>query len=85
MKLVTARGSDRLLGALVVGPEAGEIISEYVTAMTHGLGLKKVFSTIHVYPTRMDAARLAAGAWRRNDVSKGLLSALQRVNDYMRL
>ena len=85
VKLVTARGSDRLLGALVVGPEAGEIISEYVTAMTHGLGLKKVFSTIHVYPTRMDAARLAAGAWRRNDVSKGLLGALQRVNDYMRL
>ena len=85
VKLVTARGSDRLLGALVVGPDAGEIISEYVTAMTHGLGLKKIFSTIHVYPTRMDAARLAAGAWRRNDVSKGLLRALQRANDYMRL
>jgi len=85
VKLITARGSDRLLGALVVAPEAGEIISEYVTAMTHGLGLRKIFSTIHVYPTRMDAARLAAGTWRRKNVSGRLLGLSQRVNDYMRL
>ena len=85
VKLITACGSDRLLGALVVGPEAGEIISEYVTAMTHGLGLRKIFSTIHVYPTRMDAARLAAGTWRRKNVSERLLGLSQRMNDYMRL
>ena len=85
VKLISARGSDRLLGALVVGSEAGEIISEYVTAMTHGLGLRKIFSTLHVYPTRMDAARLAAGTWRRKNVSERLLGLSQRMNDYMRL
>ncbi|MFP6796648.1 MAG: FAD-dependent oxidoreductase [Pseudomonadales bacterium] len=85
IKLVTTRGSDRLLGALVVAPEAGEIISEYVTAMTHGFGLRKILSTIHVYPTRMDAARLAAGTWRRANVSERLLHLSQRMNDYMRL
>ena len=85
VKLVTARGNDRLLGALVVGSEAGEIISEYVTAMSHGLGLRKILSTVHVYPTRMDAARLAAGTWRRNNVSERLLGLSQRLNDYMRL
>jgi hypothetical protein len=33
----------------------------------------------------MDAARLAAGAWRRKNVSERLLGLSQRVNDYMRL
>jgi pyruvate/2-oxoglutarate dehydrogenase complex dihydrolipoamide dehydrogenase (E3) component len=73
VKLLVKPGTDRIVGAEVVGAEAGELIAEFVLAMTHGLGLKKLMGTIHVYPTRMEAAKLAAGAWRRHHAPEGLL------------
>jgi pyruvate/2-oxoglutarate dehydrogenase complex dihydrolipoamide dehydrogenase (E3) component len=61
VKVLTEPGRDRILGATIVGPEAGDLIGEFILAMTHGLGLKKLMSTIHIYPTRSEAAKLAAG------------------------
>lgn len=84
VKLITKRGSDRLLGALIVGPDAGEMISGYVGAMTHGLGLKKLLSTIHIYPTRSEAVKMAAGQWRRANVPRGLLALAGRLNAFLR-
>jgi len=43
--LTPASGSDRILGATVVGPHAGELLAEWTLAMTHGLGLKKIMGT----------------------------------------
>ena len=65
VKVLTAKGSDKILGATIVGPSAGELIAEFVLAMKHGLGLNKILATIHVYPTLMEANKYAAGAWRR--------------------
>jgi len=73
VKVLTQPGRDRILGATVVGNHAGELIAEYVLAMTHGLGLKRLMSTIHVYPTLSDSAKLAAGSWRRAHAPQGLL------------
>lgn len=84
VKVLVRPGSDRILGAQVVGAEAGELISEFVLAMTHGLGLKKIMGTIHVYPTRMEAAKLAAGAWRRSHAPEGLLRQVGRLFDLLR-
>ena len=61
---VVSKG-DRILGATIVAPNAGEMIGEFVTAIRAGLGLKKILGTIHVYPTYLEANKLAAGAWRR--------------------
>ena len=58
IKLITPPGKDRILGATVVAPHAGELVGEFVLAMTHGLGLKRLMSTIHIYPTRSEAAKL---------------------------
>jgi pyruvate/2-oxoglutarate dehydrogenase complex dihydrolipoamide dehydrogenase (E3) component/uncharacterized membrane protein YdjX (TVP38/TMEM64 family) len=69
VKVLTAPGSDRILGVTVVGAHAGELIAEWVMAMKHGLGLEKVLGTIHVYPTLMEANRFAAGAWKRAHAS----------------
>jgi len=55
------------------------MLPEFVTAMTHRLGLNKVLDTIHVYPTFAEANRFVAGAWRRSTVTRGqhrLLAAL---------
>jgi pyruvate/2-oxoglutarate dehydrogenase complex dihydrolipoamide dehydrogenase (E3) component/uncharacterized membrane protein YdjX (TVP38/TMEM64 family) len=81
VKVLTARGSDRILGATIVGAHAGEMLPEWVTAMTHRLGLNQVLGTIHVYPTFAEANRFVAGAWRRGNVTTGqhtFLEALQR-------
>jgi pyruvate/2-oxoglutarate dehydrogenase complex dihydrolipoamide dehydrogenase (E3) component len=84
IKVLVKPGTDRILGASIVGGEAGELIAEFVLAMTHGLGLKKLMSTIHVYPTRMEAARLTAGAWRRSKAPERLLGWLGRIFDLLR-
>jgi len=43
--------SDRVLGAHIIGPGAGEALTEWVLAIEHGLPLSKIGSAIHVYPT----------------------------------
>jgi pyruvate/2-oxoglutarate dehydrogenase complex dihydrolipoamide dehydrogenase (E3) component len=84
VKVLTARRSDRILGATVVGEHAGELVSEWVLAMRHGLGLNKLLRTIHVYPTFAEANRNAAAAWRRNHTSARLLTWLGRYHTWMR-
>ena len=41
----------RILGAHIVGTNAGEIIHEYVLAKSAGLNVGKLSSAIHIYPT----------------------------------
>ena len=81
VKVLTRPGSDRILGVTIVGPQAAELLAEYVLAMKHGLGLNKVLGTIHTYPTLAEANKYAAGNWRRAQVTQGqrdFLEALQR-------
>ncbi len=84
VKLITAPGKDRILGATIVGAGAGELIGELVVAMTHGLGLGKLMSTIHIYPTMTEAVKLSAGAWRRGHVPERLLGWVGRLHALMR-
>ena len=84
VKVLTKPGSDQILGATIVGPHAGEIVQEFVSAMTHNLGLKKIMGTIHIYPTVAEANKLAAGAWRRARAPEGALNFLGRVHNWLR-
>jgi pyruvate/2-oxoglutarate dehydrogenase complex dihydrolipoamide dehydrogenase (E3) component len=84
VKVLVKPGTDRILGAQIVGAEAGELVAEFVLAMTHSLGLKKLMGTIHVYPTRMEAAKLAAGAWRRAHAPERLLGWVSRAFELLR-
>jgi pyruvate/2-oxoglutarate dehydrogenase complex dihydrolipoamide dehydrogenase (E3) component len=60
-----ARGGDRVLGATLVADHAGETISEVTAAMTNGIGLAGLGTTIHPYPTHAESIRKAADAHRR--------------------
>ena len=84
VKVLTEPGRDRILGATIVGEHAGELIAEFVLAMRHGLGLNKLLSTIHVYPTMMEANRFAAGAWKRAHAPRRILALLGRFHDWRR-
>ncbi|MFN2167806.1 MAG: dihydrolipoyl dehydrogenase family protein, partial [Anaerolineae bacterium] len=82
--VLTPPGKDQILGVTVVGSQAAELLSEFVLAMTHGLGLKKLMSTIHVYPSRSEAAKLAAGAWRRAHAPERALRWVGRLLSLLR-
>ena len=48
---VMATKSGQILGASIIGANAGEMISEYALAMRNGISLSKIAATIHPYPT----------------------------------
>ncbi|MCA9567046.1 MAG: FAD-dependent oxidoreductase, partial [Myxococcales bacterium] len=62
---VWADGRGRIHGATVVGPHAGELLAPVTLAMTHGLRLSHVASTVHAYPTRSEALARIAGDHRK--------------------
>ncbi|HSU76607.1 MAG TPA: pyridine nucleotide-disulfide oxidoreductase, partial [Burkholderiales bacterium] len=84
VRVLTAPGGDRILGATIVGEHAGELIAEFVAAMKHGIGLNKILGTIHIYPTLAEANKYAAGAWRRAHAPARLLGALERYHAWRR-
>ena len=84
VKVLTRRGSDRILGVTIAGPHAGELIAEYVLAMKHGIGLNKILGTIHIYPTLAEANKFAAGQWKQAHKPEAALRWLQRFHRWMR-
>ena len=78
VKVLTVPGKDRVLGALIVGAHAGELLPEFVLAMKHGIGLSKLLGTIHVYPTMSEANKYAAGVWKRANAPQGALRWAER-------
>jgi len=79
LKIIHKRGSDQILGATIVATHAGEMISEITTAIVHKIGLSKLSSVIHPYPTQAEVIKKAADAYRRTLLtpsSKKLLGLL---------
>jgi len=65
-EVLTARGTDRILGATIVGKDAGEQLSPLVLALTRGLGLKALGSLVLPYPTRSEYLRRIIDAYSRS-------------------
>ncbi|MCP9785702.1 FAD-dependent oxidoreductase [Cyanobium sp. N5-Cardenillas] len=84
VKVLTSPGSDRILGATIVGEHAGELLAEIVLAMKWGLGLGKIFGTIHAYPTLAEANKYTAGVWKKQRVPQHLLPWLRRYHAWRR-
>jgi len=84
VKVLTVPGKDRILGATIVGEHAGDLISEYVSAMRHKLGMNKILGTIHIYPTLAEANKFAAGEWKRAHAPQGVLKWLEKYHRWMR-
>lgn len=80
VRVLTVPGRDRILGATIVGEHAGEVIIEFISAMRHGIGLNKILSTIHIYPTLAEANKYAAGVWKRAHSPQRVLRWLERYH-----
>lgn len=84
IKVLTVPGRDRILGVTIVSEHASDLLAEFVLAMKHGLGLNKILSTIHTYPTWSEANKYTAGEWKRQHVSARLLNWVERYHAYRR-
>jgi pyruvate/2-oxoglutarate dehydrogenase complex dihydrolipoamide dehydrogenase (E3) component/uncharacterized membrane protein YdjX (TVP38/TMEM64 family) len=84
VKVLTVPGKDKILGATIVGEHAGDLITEFVSAMKHGIGLNNILGTIHIYPTLAEANKYVAGNWKRNHAPKGLLEWVEKFHSWRR-
>ena len=83
IKIMHKKGSDEILGATIVARHAGEMISEVTTAIVNKIGLSKLSSVIHPYPTQAECIKKAADAYRRTlltPTSKKFLGILTKIS-----
>ena len=84
IKVLTAPGKDRILGAAITGYHAADVIGEFVLAMTHGMGLGKIAAATHIYPTILEANKFAANAWRKKHLPEKAYPWLERYFRWQR-
>ncbi len=60
VKIITDKETDRILGAAIIGPGAGDLIHELCVAMEFGASAEDVALTCHAHPTYSEAVREAA-------------------------
>jgi dihydrolipoamide dehydrogenase len=60
VKLLADKETDRILGAHIIGPMAGDLIHEICVAMEFGASAEDLALTCHAHPTYSEAVREAA-------------------------
>jgi pyruvate/2-oxoglutarate dehydrogenase complex dihydrolipoamide dehydrogenase (E3) component len=84
VKLLVAKGKDRILGATILAHNGGELIAPIALAMRQGIGLDKILGTVHAYPTMAEANRYAAGVRRRRHAPERLLRIAEHYHRWRR-
>ncbi|HQT67377.1 MAG: dihydrolipoyl dehydrogenase [Rhodospirillales bacterium 20-60-12] len=62
VKILADKTTDRVLGAHIIGPDAGTLIAELATAMEFGASSEDVARTCHAHPSLNEAVKEAAMA-----------------------
>jgi dihydrolipoamide dehydrogenase len=60
VKILADKTTDRILGAHIIGPDAGTLIAEIATAMEFGASAEDVARTCHAHPSLNEAVKEAA-------------------------
>jgi dihydrolipoamide dehydrogenase len=60
VKILADKHTDRILGAHIIGPSAGDLIHEVCVAMEFGASAQDLAMTCHAHPTYSEAVREAA-------------------------
>mmetsp|Transcript_31396 Transcript_31396/g.55232 ORF Transcript_31396/g.55232 Transcript_31396/m.55232 type:complete len:667 (-) Transcript_31396:188-2188(-) len=84
VKILTMKGKDKILGATIVGSNAGSMISEITLAMQSNVGLGKIAAVIHPYPTAAEAIRQCGDAYNRTRLSMGVKKTLRNLLAFRR-
>jgi pyruvate/2-oxoglutarate dehydrogenase complex dihydrolipoamide dehydrogenase (E3) component len=84
IKVLTVPDKDRILGAVIVGSRAGDMLAEFTLAMKHGLGLRAILQTIHPYPGWTEANKAIAGEWQKAHTPAWALAMSKRWLQWLR-
>ena len=60
VKILADKTTDKILGAHIIGPDAGTLIAELATAMEFGASSEDVARTCHAHPSLNEAVKEAA-------------------------
>ena len=60
VKIVADKGTDRVLGVHILGPNASDLIAEAALAMEFGASAEDIARTVHAHPTLTEAVKEAA-------------------------
>ncbi len=60
VKILADKATDRVLGAHIIGPDAGTLIAELATAMEFGASSEDIARTCHAHPSLSEAVKEAA-------------------------
>ncbi len=63
VKIVADTETGKVLGSLVIGPHATDVIAEIALAMRNGLTVENIAETVHAHPTFAEAVLEASEAW----------------------
>ena len=72
VRIIVEKGSDRILGATIVGPDAGDLISEITVAMQAGMGLGSLAGVIHPYPTLAESIARAGDLYNKTKLTNSV-------------
>ena len=78
VKIHCRRGTGEIVGATIVGPHAGDLISEVSVAMAGGVSLGRLANVIHPYPTLADAIRRCGDSYNRTRLTPTVKQWMQR-------
>jgi pyruvate/2-oxoglutarate dehydrogenase complex dihydrolipoamide dehydrogenase (E3) component len=84
VKVHVKKGTPRIVGATVVAAHAGDLIGELSLAMTNGLGLNKIASTIHCYPTQAEAIKRVGDAYNRTRLTPFVAKLFKKLLAWQR-
>ncbi|CAM9246485.1 unnamed protein product [Laminaria digitata] len=79
VKIHVKRGTDRIIGATIVGDGAGDMISEISVAMQNKVGLGSLAGVIHPYPTRAESIRQAGDLFNKTKLTPAVRSLFRNL------
>ena len=60
VKILADEKTDRILGAQIIGPRAGDLIAELAVAMEFGASAEDIYRSSHAHPTLAEVIKEAA-------------------------
>ena len=71
--------SDKILGATIIGKNAGNMISEITLAMQSNVGLGSIATVIHPYPTYAEAIRQSGDLYNKTKLTPNVKTLLRGI------
>ena len=76
-EVYTQQGTDKILGATIIGHDAGELLAPICLMMSNGLGLSAAQRTIFSYPTRSEYLKRLGDAYNRGRMTPTVAKLFQ--------